>query len=106
VSDQGIQSTAGLTDVYAVGVLADLRQFRDNRLALPLGRRLKTLRYSFFRLGTLTRRSAWNGFLAEPRDMTGLRRCGHGWTRHRALRDLERHIHECHVSAGGTRTDQ
>lgn len=33
------------------------------------------------------RRSAWNGFLAEAE---GVGHCGHGWTRKRALRSLER----------------
>jgi hypothetical protein len=36
------------------------------------------------------RRSAWNGFLAEPDDCRNIGRCGHGWTRHRALMDLHR----------------
>lgn len=37
-----------------------------------------------------TRRSYWNGYLAEPTPWpdNGLRTCGHGWTKARALRKL------------------
>ncbi len=37
-------------------------------------------------------RSQFNGYLAEPAVWPeGLRRCGSGWTRGRALRSLQRH---------------
>lgn len=44
-------------------------------------------------------RQSLNGFLAEPQPWpTGLRRCGSGWTRKRALRSLARHARRAGVS--------
>lgn len=71
--------------VYPVGALADLIHFRGwwkhkgriyalRRLAGDLKRQWR-------------RRSYWNGFLAE---VESLPYCGHGWTRQRAMRSLDR----------------
>jgi hypothetical protein len=40
------------------------------------------------------RRSTWNGYLAEPTVDILWTRCGHGWTKGRALRSLKRHVGE------------
>lgn len=76
-------------DIYPVGLLHDLRRFHGEWLHDPApGRRRRALRRlwrDFAR--SWRRRSYWNGFLAED---GGLPRCGHGWTKRRALRDLDR----------------
>ncbi len=97
-------------DVYPVGLLADLRiDWRNlrNRKALRAAgvRPSLRIRWTVRHLIGCMRAGNWravkntfNGYLAEPRDWPeGLRRCGSGWTRKRALRSLERHIR-----AGGT----
>ena len=76
-------------DVYRVGALHDLwhlyrmvrvGQFRQAATkARWLWRRRQAL---------LARRSYWNGFLAETDSRVP--RCGHGWTRKRALASLHR----------------
>jgi hypothetical protein len=88
-------------DVYPVGVLSRLLAARR---ALTVLHRPRLALYHL----DVARRHAWrhararqwrelkqtfNGYLAEPYDWPpGLRRCGSGWTRNRALRDLERRI--------------
>lgn len=86
-------------DIYPVGVLARLLRIRraiasrrPELIRWALGGLLTELRYVAGRI----RRSRWrdaknafNGYLAEPRHWPdGLRRCGTGWTRKRALRSL------------------
>jgi hypothetical protein len=105
-----ITTAAGEIDVYPVGLLADLLHLwraatrapaEDRRAMLDHGfRRLKgTARY----LRDRARRGEWrsvknafNGYLAEPSwggaTSPTWRRCGHGWTKRRALRDLDRHL--------------
>ena len=40
-------------------------------------------------------RNMFNGYLAEPVGVSMLwHRCGHGWTKRRALADLARHLQE------------
>lgn len=89
-----------LIDIYPVGVLDRL---------LRLGRAIRTrnpelIRWALGQCGWEARyivgrarernwravRNAFNGYLAEHR--TRGARCGHGWTRRRALRDLYRHL--------------
>lgn len=89
-------------DVYAVGVLYDLiilgrairrRDGRAIRWALGcLGRRSRLL-WDWARVGNWRAvKNSFNGYLAEPVAFpAGLRRCGSGWTRKRALRSLARH---------------
>jgi hypothetical protein len=95
-------------DVYATGVLAELRAVgrcldptwpRRYPGTLPPaspGWRRKGLSHFGPRLYRATRtRNAWHGYHAEPRICPpGLRRIGTGWTRHRALRSLDRYMAE------------
>lgn len=112
---RGWSATSPIVDVYPVGFVHDVGLiFAIARVGLYLRRlpadctklgvneratarsvlraRLRgfwsTLRRSW------RRRSYWNGFLAEPVDLPddAWTRCGHGWTRRRALRDLRRHV--------------
>lgn len=92
--------TEAKIDVYPVGVLAVL---------LGLGRSIrarhpKAIRASLVRIRGEVRylrrqakagdwravRNAFNGYLAEH--PTRGTRCGHAWTKRRALRDLHRHL--------------
>lgn len=86
--------TFGDIDIYAVGLLADLRDFAHS--PQPLASRLRTMR---LRLGYPARQARarnWravknylNGYLCEPAVFPpGVTRCGTGWTRGRAYRDL------------------
>jgi len=99
------------THIYPVGVL---RQIKRIATALrprathprwvpisPPGWRRDTVRHALRCIrDDAHRRSAWNGYLAEP---TGegiyWTRCGHGWTKRRATASLLRHIGE--VQADG-----
>lgn len=82
-------------DVYPVGLRDDLRRLWraiSNRRDNTARYRLKRMCRSAFRS-----RSYWNGYLAEPTACPpGLRwtRCGHGWTKRRAVADLYRHLLE------------
>jgi hypothetical protein len=88
--------TLGEFDVYAVGLLADLRDFVHSPEPLP--KRLRTLRVRLRSPILRARARNWrgvksylNGYLCEPAEWPpGLRRCGTGWTRGRAYRDLMR----------------
>lgn len=88
-------------DVYPVGLVSDLRTLRYRlRSSLcvkhgpsrgcscwPPHHALRAFARAF-RQGC-RRRSYWNGYLAEPDPWPeGLRSCGHGWTRRRALARL------------------
>lgn len=73
-------------DVYPVGVLRDLRSIRHVHRRKGLREALRRLRY-VLRSKSWTRRSAWNGYLAEA---PGMPRAGHGWTYKRAMRSLDR----------------
>lgn len=81
----------GGIDIYAVGVLFELG-FAYNAachgLWIHAWSRLRRIP------GMWGRRSAWNGYLAEPLDYGRCTRAGHGWTRRRALADLERNMRE------------
>jgi hypothetical protein len=99
----------GEVDVYPVGLLSDLRRFRGavKHQPKPWDRR-SVAGHPWWRLwrdlkvGTVerVRRREWralknyfNGYLAEPTPFPdGLRRCGSGWTRRRALASLRRHM--------------
>jgi hypothetical protein len=86
-------------DVYATGVLSDLQVI--GRCLNPLHRpplgplsggwRLRGLRWALRRLrASAHHRACWRGYYAEG--PPGVGRVGIGWTRRRALRDLQRHI--------------
>lgn len=100
----------GPVDVYPVGVLASLITIRRALLshhrhptAQPWRIRRRVIRNETGRIIRNTRRyigardwralrNSLNGYLAEPRTFpTHMRRCGHGWTRRRALHDLNQH---------------
>lgn len=94
-------------DVYAVGVLWDLRTvyryLRNRRQLRARGVQVgfqvrKHIKYVFRGPWRNIKKGKWreakncfNGYLAEPTPFPeGLRRCGSGWTRKRALRRLYR----------------
>ena len=90
-------STGPEIDVYPVGVLDDLLvAYRWARAGHPR-EALARLRYSARGLIERARdrewrsiRQAFNGYLAEPTPFPeGLKGCGHGWTKRRALRKLD-----------------
>jgi hypothetical protein len=103
-----IELPQGPVDVYPVGVLADLLAIRvalDPRAPRPTGHQPRYVPPNDWRRKTIThrwrsirrhwrRRSAWNGYLAEPYDSNSgtWTRCGHGWTVRRAVADLGRHL--------------
>lgn len=80
--------------IYPVGLLADLAQFIHNpdrpaarrRLRYALSHPIRNARASNWRAV----KSYFNGYLAEHSKLGS--RCGHGWTRGRAYRDLARHL--------------
>ncbi len=73
-------------DVYHVGILSDLLHCRGRIRHLGWRKALSRLRYDL-RWSKLRRRNNWNGWLAEAGDLP---HAGHGWTRKRAMRDLDR----------------
>jgi len=96
-------------DVYPVGWLSVLLPLRRAYLgpALPAEVRADVRRHAWARLRTTLRHTLndargrhwrslanqFNGYLAEPTPIPeGMRRCGSGWTRRRALRSLQRHV--------------
>jgi hypothetical protein len=95
-------------DVYRVGVLAAL--YRDWRMVTVVRRRpvhlAQEVRYLLRQAKAhnwRAIRNSFNGFLAEHR-YAGTR-CGHAWTRKRALADLRRHLDQIAAerTAGGAR---
>lgn len=90
-------------DIYPVGLLRDLKHFRAWRresLQYAIGRLRRSMR-----MGRWRRRSYYNGYLAES--SANVPRCGHGWTRRRALIDLQRAKNETawylHLPCGRSR---
>jgi len=89
----------GEVDVYPVGVLDDLlfayRAIRLGRFREGYRKLRSSARYAIghARAGNWRSvRNSFNGYLAEPRDWPdGLKGCGSGWTKRRALRSLRRH---------------
>jgi hypothetical protein len=95
-------------DIYPVGLLAHLAHWASNPDRREAWRRLfydvrahglSNLRP---RRWASLRRWLLNGYLAEPTDWPdGLTRCGTGWTRGRALRDLQRRTDAARQLLGG-----
>lgn len=91
-------------EVYAVGLLADLRNFVHG--VEPLPKRLRTLRFRLRYPIRQVRSRNWrglksylNGYLCEPAAWPpGVTRCGTGWTRGRAYRDLARRAEKAGTS--------
>ena len=89
-----MHDTFGEISIYAVGLLADLRDFVHSPAPLPS--RLRTLRLRLRYPIRQARARNWravdnylNGYLAEPSSWPpGVTRCGTGWTRGRAYRSL------------------
>src|SRR5262245_28122412 len=83
-------------DVYSVGLLRDLQHWWRFRKLRPKRKRPM----GFGHLWRKVRRRQWrsikssfNGYLAEPTPFPmELKRCGSGWSRARALRDLRRRL--------------
>lgn len=95
----------GEVDVYPVGILRSMIDSRNelrawSRHAVAVGPVHGYLRLTLRLMRSQVQQRKWhdlknnfNGYLAEPRTWPEggtLRRCGSGWTRGRALRDLER----------------
>lgn len=85
-TELGAQETA--VSVYPVGFMSDLLAVRARLVhGAPISWRWRIEQFR----RSWRRRSYWNGFLAEvdypPAGLTHTR-CGHGWTRRRAARDL------------------
>jgi len=84
-------------DIYPVGVLDGWLAYWRTR-HIPAARAGRKRRHRLSYLSTWIQQQNWravknsfNGYLAEPSPFPpGLRRCGSGWTRGRALRDLKR----------------
>lgn len=96
-------------DIYPVGVLRDLidaknaaRTGRWGHARWAVRRAVQTaLRNVKRRKWRELRQHLLNGYLAEPREWPlRLRRCGSGWTRARALRDLQRRVRRAERRAG------
>jgi hypothetical protein len=76
----------GEVDVYPVGWLSAIQQRRLRREWWLMRRWIKQRNWRAIK-------NSFNGYLAEPREWPeGLRRCGSGWTKARAKRDLARRI--------------
>lgn len=80
-----------VVDIYPVGLMADLRtSWRLKRIRLHLKSQIwnHVRRREWREL-----KNTFNGYLAEPDVMPGnLTRCGSGWTRSRAFKDLRRRV--------------
>jgi hypothetical protein len=79
----------GHISTYPVGLLADIKHRRKPKRAIEY------LRYYIERRNWRAVRNYFNGYLAEwhyPPEGMRHYRCGKGWTRRAALRDLGKHI--------------
>jgi hypothetical protein len=79
-------------EIYSVGLLHDLTHFVHG---IDRKGARRTLRHHLRYPIEQARKGNWravkcylNGYLAEAEDMTGIPRCGTGWTRGRAYRSL------------------
>jgi hypothetical protein len=90
-------------EIYPVGVLSDIQQFvhnPDRKQARAHARRgLRRLLELARERNWRALRNSFNGYLAEH--ATRGTRCGHGWTRGRAYRDLQRHLAELNTRRDG-----
>jgi hypothetical protein len=93
-----------IVDIYPVGLLEEIQQSRLCKRSWispvrPFKHLFSAIRHFLKGEWKLSYeewrpfKSYFNGYLAEPNVMPGkLRRCGSGWTRNRALRDLKRRV--------------
>lgn len=84
-------------EIYSVGLLHDLAIFVHSPNRTHARRALRrSVRYLLGQAKAGDWRAVknhFNGYLAEPtHDVPGFTRCGTGWTRGRAYRDLLRHL--------------
>lgn len=91
----------GPVEVYPVGLFSDARHLVMSVLhprPTTIPSRWKVAAHLLRRMAKSSRRGSWwNGYLAEPLDAhLPWYRCGHGWTRRRALRSLDRHLTDLH----------
>lgn len=79
-----------IVDIYPVGLWAEVQNsWRSRKYKFHF----KSMWRQFKRHEFRNFKNSFNGYLAEPDVFTGkLRRCGSGWTRKRALRDLQRRV--------------
>lgn len=88
---------------YAVGLLYDiLRLIERLQMDESHRKRVTPWRSFFFAFKTHWRKkSYWNGYLAEwhypPADVM-IHKCGHGWTRRRALRRMGQYLVQSNLS--------
>ena len=88
--------------IYPVGALRQLTHIKralNPKAQVPIalkGWRRNTITYAIRTIwADKGRRSSWNGYLAEPtNDSIYWTRCGHGWTKRRAMSSLVRHVGE------------
>jgi hypothetical protein len=85
-----------IVDIYPVGVLTELiRGNRTKEYRTSLRSIRRTIKREFKNRDWHALKSSFNGFLAKPDVMPGkLTRCGSGWTRRRALKDLQRRVNK------------
>ena len=70
--------------VYAVGILRDFKEWRKG----TRGKGWRGIKETWYWFRTsCTRRSYWNGYLAETENKA---RCGRGWTKRGAIRSWRR----------------
>lgn len=82
-----IDSTGRAVSVYPVGLLADIHHGR------PPGHTARYVWRQARRRNWRAVKNTFNGYLAEPYEFPeGVKRCGSGWTRDRALRSWERQL--------------
>jgi len=93
-----------IADIYPVGLLAEIQHSRRYKRSWidpkrPFTHLLAAIRHSLKGEWKAAYeewrpfKSYFNGYLAEPDVFPGrLTRCGSGWTRERALRDLRRRV--------------
>lgn len=91
-------------DVYAVGFVRDFLFVVNSVRRTPKHTRAAWRKFRFGFKNGWKRGSYWNGFLAERTPGKGFR-CGHGWTRLRALKDLHRHEAEVRRTYSSNKLD-
>lgn len=84
----GEMKTDGI-DVYPVGVLA---AWQHRRMPGKIRYELRYLRERFAKREWRAIRMSFGGYHAEIDSPWLLKRCGHGWTKRRAVNDLMRHM--------------
>ena len=81
-----------IVDIYPVGIMAELEvHWRCRKFWNPFKTSIMLIR----KRGWHQLKNHYNGYLAEPDIMpNNLTRCGSGWTRARAMKDLKRRLNK------------